>query len=436
MGGASTDFGNRWSFTSEPWATPWIVENADPSKVLLRGNQRAYLTRRGGQSIQYEKMRLLGKTLRYTVDVSQVGCGCNAALYLVAMRQPDGWNSRYCDINVGDPEPCLEIDLFEGNAKALATTLHTEGGEAADGKCNQWGCAASYGPWDSNCAFGIGSPNLDSSRPFEMAARFENNGVMTVDAGQDGVWRRLWEKRLAGNNAPEVPLSAFAKVKASLEEDGLVLVTSLWAADGDGMSWLDGGCNAQYPHCDLNSATAVFSDLRIEENGPIWTQSTAVVSASQAVPRPPGSPPNLSPNVAFAGPISPPSFAPLTPPTATSPQHAVSRGDSDPHSAIHATESSAVSRDTGVISSVIPIVLLTALLSGFALWLRRGCPQATRASSTKDESSIDPIEGSSQHSSQVGDGEVEVLVSGEMPTMKTEPFCLGISRPFRHFQLD
>jgi hypothetical protein len=29
--------------------------------------------------------RLLGKTLSYTVDLSQVACGCNAALYTVTM---------------------------------------------------------------------------------------------------------------------------------------------------------------------------------------------------------------------------------------------------------------------------------------------------------------------------------------------------------------
>ena len=125
VGGASTDFGNRWSFTSEPWATPWIVENADPSKVLLRGNQRAYLTRRGGQSIQYEKMRLLGKTLRYTVDVSQVGCGCNAR----CTSSPCGNQTAGTAIRIQcwGSRALPEIDLFEGNAKALATTLHTEG---------------------------------------------------------------------------------------------------------------------------------------------------------------------------------------------------------------------------------------------------------------------------------------------------------------------
>ena len=54
----------------------------------------------------------------------------------------------------------------------------------------------------------------------------------------------------------------FKKAKAALEK-GLVLVTSLWQADGDGMSWLDGGCNAQHPHCNLNASTAVFSDVAV-----------------------------------------------------------------------------------------------------------------------------------------------------------------------------
>ena len=77
--------------------------------------------------MQYEHLHLLGKTVRFSVDVSHVGCGCNAALYLVAMGHPSDGSSRYCDILGGEPgtPPCVEIDLFEGNTKGMTSTVHT-----------------------------------------------------------------------------------------------------------------------------------------------------------------------------------------------------------------------------------------------------------------------------------------------------------------------
>ena len=45
-------------------------------------------------------------------DLSRVGCGCCAAIYLVAMRerQPSARRSGYCDIQgVGGHPPCTEI---------------------------------------------------------------------------------------------------------------------------------------------------------------------------------------------------------------------------------------------------------------------------------------------------------------------------------------
>ena len=110
------------------WSVPWrVVETGDEAvferwahrtaepqsrdggrELLLRGNQRAYLIGSRGEpphrrdatweTLRYDKLSLLGKTLRMTIDVSNVGCGCNAALYLVAMPDtPDHDGPSYCD---------------------------------------------------------------------------------------------------------------------------------------------------------------------------------------------------------------------------------------------------------------------------------------------------------------------------------------------------
>ena len=46
-----------------------------------------------------------------------------------------------------------------------------------------------------------------------------------------------------------------------------MLVASLWDA-ADDMAWLNGNCNSQYPRCDLNSASLIFSDLNITSSAP------------------------------------------------------------------------------------------------------------------------------------------------------------------------
>ena len=281
--------------------------------------------------MRYEHLFLLGKTVRFTVDVSGgVGCGCNAALYLVAMEEPDGSGSQYCDILGGSPRPCVEIDLFEGNTKALATTLHTDTGFESD-TCNEWGCQTILGgKSEANCKFGSGSLNIDSSRPFELAARFELDGEMTVDVGQDGVWRRTWDRDLA-----MVPAGVFQKLKRTLASTGVVLVMSQWAAED--MSWLDGGCNAAYPHCDLDRATTVFADLKIEENAPTAAPTGAPTFAPSAAPVAPTGAPAAAPTAAplgvptgssmAAAPTAAPAAAPTASPTASPPSSLSSRTD-------------------------------------------------------------------------------------------------------------
>ena len=84
--------------------------------------------RHSWDAVEYEKLFLLDRSLSFTIDLSSVGCGCNAAVYLVAMDKPSSIGSNYCDIqgfDLEDMEACTELDLLEGNVKALQSTLHT-----------------------------------------------------------------------------------------------------------------------------------------------------------------------------------------------------------------------------------------------------------------------------------------------------------------------
>ena len=220
VGGWTPYGGPRPLQNGNVWAAEWWVghlgyPDAREDNLTLHGNMRAYFSLRPSSRqwgrLQYDKLRLLGKTLRWTVDLSSVACGCNLALYLVSMPLADGSGSRYCDINTNPP--CLEIDLMEGNIKALKATLHTQRGQASDGTCNQWGCGTHWGPPDQNRMFGIGSPNVDSSRPFRMSASFDPQGRMAIDVEQNAAVHRLWDVWRAKNGWGSVPASAIAGVK-------------------------------------------------------------------------------------------------------------------------------------------------------------------------------------------------------------------------------
>ena len=83
--------------------------------------------------------------------MSGVGCGCDASLYLVKMKDADRFGPNYCDIQgVGGSAPCAEIDLFEGNRQAIASTVHMTQGTGADGTCNQDGCTEKWGEHETN----------------------------------------------------------------------------------------------------------------------------------------------------------------------------------------------------------------------------------------------------------------------------------------------
>lgn len=153
----SLDGDIRGGFVAEAWGSSQVsyLEERDSQGVYegvkVKGNNRLfaisdYVWAHKWRDVSYRHFNLLDRALSFTIDVSNVGCGCNAAVYLVQMTEPDGDGPGYCDIQGYDSEfdivqPCLEIDLLEGNAKAVQATLHTGRGKGADGQsCNQDGC--------------------------------------------------------------------------------------------------------------------------------------------------------------------------------------------------------------------------------------------------------------------------------------------------------
>ena len=69
----------------------------------------------------YCQVNLADQYFSYTVDVSNVGCKCNAAMYFINMPgyengspYPADWGVYYCDANNVNGNKCPEYDTFEG----------------------------------------------------------------------------------------------------------------------------------------------------------------------------------------------------------------------------------------------------------------------------------------------------------------------------------
>jgi hypothetical protein len=103
-------------------------------------NGRAYLTKaQNWDPNEYFKPNLLGGSLEYDVDLSQAGCGCNAAFYMVSMpgatESSDGMH--YCDAAAVGGNYCTEFDIMEANTWAYRAVNHACEGGTCDhaGKC-------------------------------------------------------------------------------------------------------------------------------------------------------------------------------------------------------------------------------------------------------------------------------------------------------------
>lgn len=195
----------------------------------------------------YRAMRLLGRSVRYTVDLAGVGCGCNAAVYLTAMRQnreATQCMDHYCDANAVCGESCAEIDLQEANAHAFRTTLHTSEDRGGVGV----GLGPDLSHWTSE-DYGPGGRCVDTSRPFSVQVAFpatEHGSLRAVEVtlSQDGsacpLRANVTSYRFGGEDG-------MRKLSRALE-DGMTLVVSYWSSRD--MAWLDGNSSESPGLCE------------------------------------------------------------------------------------------------------------------------------------------------------------------------------------------
>ncbi|KAF2494759.1 cellobiohydrolaseI [Lophium mytilinum] len=249
----------------------------------------------------YVSFNLLNAEFTFDVDVSNVPCGINGALYFSEMDATGNKNALnaagaaygtgYCDaqcptqnfikgeanLNSTFGACCSEMDIWEANAAATAYTPHPcnttgvyacsgtacgDGDARYAGVCDKDGC--DYNPYRQNATSFYGANlTINTSRPFTVVTQFPtHNGVLTEIRRlyvQDGRVIHNARSRVAGMG----PFSAvsdeycreqkevFGAEDAFAERGGLgamgealgrgmVLAMSVWDDSGSGMLWLDG----------------------------------------------------------------------------------------------------------------------------------------------------------------------------------------------------
>ncbi|KAI1853065.1 hypothetical protein JX265_012821 [Neoarthrinium moseri] len=246
----------------------------------------------------YELLKLVNQEFSFDVDVSQLGCGMNGALYLSEMEasgvrsdsNPAGaaYGTGYCDAQCfnttwinGMPNLnssgacCNEMDIWEANSLATATTPHPcneagsftcEGaacGRTNAGACDKDGCGLNpfgagvknfYGPGmtvDTRSPFTVvtqflTSDNSSAGTLSEIRRMYIQNGTVVqqspaTQGPQLEAISTIDQNFCSAKNASSFErLGGLETMGASLQR-GMVLLFSIWTSQGDFMNWLDSG---------------------------------------------------------------------------------------------------------------------------------------------------------------------------------------------------
>lgn len=232
---------------------------------------------------------LLGRALKFTVDLSSAGCACCGSFYLSSMPGygPDGapmpgQDGDYTCVASDAKDPsggayarCPEVDIIEANNHALQICPHKC--DAPNGHvypaCDGGGCDVGTIYFFFLSLYGPGPTfTIDTTRPFDVTTSFGVDGanrlssVLTV-LSQPGATADVsfdLTDLICGTSYLEnvtAPLLA-----------GMTPVFSMWGGTGERMQWLD------VPPCDVNEACSgvgaamVVSNISITTLPPDWVR--------------------------------------------------------------------------------------------------------------------------------------------------------------------
>jgi len=222
----------------------------------------------------FQKINLLGATISFTADLSNVGCGEDAAFYFVGMPASSigGNGDYYCDANCVGGSCCTEMDVMEANRHSLQITPHMC--TAATSGCDANGCALNtktipngFGP---STSFTINTLN-----PFTLSITFQSSGgqlssiVSVISQGTKSITLTHNSALCGSNYLPGMTTGLTG---------GMVAVWSFWSGS---MGWLDSSaCSSDTS--EIANPKFIFSNLVITGAGSVVVPPTAPIApASQ-----------------------------------------------------------------------------------------------------------------------------------------------------------
>lgn len=241
---------SQWNIANEP-AGPVSVEG---SGVIPHYKGRSYFADacRPGEynNTDYAAVPLLGRSITFTTNLAEAGCGCNVALYLTSLHQHSEVSTckdYYCDANIVCGVACHEIDIMEANAYAFRSSLHTEddkygmsmgyGGGGPDYNGARDWTSEQYGP-QGECINTSHAFKVRAAFPMDISGKLE---AMVITLFQDGRSCNL-TLTLAGydGNATNSGAGSADGMRALGEAlaAGMTPIASLWGAND--MNWMDG----------------------------------------------------------------------------------------------------------------------------------------------------------------------------------------------------
>ena len=255
----------------------WSHTSASGASLTLNYNERAYLVSACAPGSDFsagmfsQRFPMAGRVWNFTVDLSSASCGCNAAMYAVAMPavgaggapDPSSSGDFYCDANDVSQLWCTEVDLLEANTAAMAATPHRCQAAQPSGfvpGCDRGGCSvnskATAGRFGPGSAFAV-----DTRRPFTVSTAFP----LTASGDIAAVSTLVAQPGSAGFAMQHTEATCgagyFRNMTLPLRE-GMVPVFSVWGDrdSGSGMSWLDVPPCSPAQGCGA-SVRAIFSDI-------------------------------------------------------------------------------------------------------------------------------------------------------------------------------
>merc|ERR1712215_469292 len=260
-------YGEVWVIAPD-WANVWVGDNG----ITLSGNTSmdfASWATDGFDAGAYWQADLMDKRFSYSIDVSNVGCHCNAAAYFINMPGNNaGAGDYYCDANFGNSIWCPEYDTYEGNKFTMAGTLHTcSGGGGYWDSCDKSGCQTNIYNIDSNIMCPEDRCTINTNKWFQLS-HYQNSHTANIWMEQDGREYNF-----------DICTDAGYVSDMATSYGGMVYSGSLWGGNGIDMNWLDGmtGCGGE---CNIDGSSVSFSNFALKHADPPTTTTTTTTTKS------------------------------------------------------------------------------------------------------------------------------------------------------------